>query len=109
MKDEITGYLAALRVFEQIASQFSRACEKIANIAEDEIVIALEKSEDFLAARDEMPGEPAKITEAIHAFLAEKQDVDEAFSAALIYLQSKAREATGVAELDFSGEAEDIL
>lgn len=110
--ERIAGLYAAIEVFESLHKTFTKCVERFDNIAASEIVTMLERGEEYQVHRAALGAK--KITDAL-AFMCERVSVvDNAFSAALMFLQSELKEAQGTPELDFapaeeSGEAEDFL
>lgn len=98
---ELTGLLATIAYCERIYSSVTRCADQLSKIAEDDIVISLERDEDYHVHRVAIKAK--KITESLAFFMERKKAVDDAFSAALMYLQAEVQEAQGTPGLDFSG------
>ena len=108
--ERLTGLIAAIEVFENLHGSFTKCVERMDKISESEVIQALERGEEYQVHRAAMNAR--KITDAL-AFMCERVSaVDNAFSAALNYLQSELNDAQGTPGLDLrpsDADAEDFL
>lgn len=103
--EKLTGILAAMTVFESLHGKFTKCVENLDKLATNEIVMTFERGEEYQVHMASLGAK--KITDAI-AFLCERVSaVDQAFYAALMFLQSELNEAQGSPELDLKPKSAD--